>query len=110
MRQISAASSTVAGSKRHSTSLWRKTNCSRPVPRRRRRWNKEARKEGTMAEPRITGMEVHEYAFTLQELGADYNAFNLVYTPDSTLSNPRDRQAAGQWAGSRRTRPGMPSK
>ena len=64
-----------------------------------------------MAEPRITQMEVHEYAFTLQELGTDYNGFNLlVYTPGSTLSNPWDRQAAGQWAGSRRIRPGMPSK
>jgi hypothetical protein len=38
-----------------------------------------------MAEPRITRMEVHEYAFSLQELGTDYNGFNFVYTPGSTL-------------------------
>jgi hypothetical protein len=63
-----------------------------------------------MADPRITRIAVHEYAFSLQELGTDHNGFNLVYTPGSTLSNPWDRQAAGQWAGSRRTRPGMPSK
>jgi hypothetical protein len=63
-----------------------------------------------MAEPRITRIEVHEYAFTLQELGTDYNGFNLVYTPGSILSNPWAHQAAGQWAGSRRIRPGIPSK
>jgi len=39
-----------------------------------------------MAEPRITQMEVHEYAFTLQELGTDYNGFNLVYTPGSCIN------------------------
>jgi hypothetical protein len=38
-----------------------------------------------VAEPRITRMEVHEYAFSLQELGTDYNGFNFVYTPGSTL-------------------------
>lgn len=34
-----------------------------------------------MAEPRITGIEVHEYSYTLRELGTDYNGFNLVYEP-----------------------------
>ncbi len=34
-----------------------------------------------MAEPYITGIEVHEYAYTLEELGRDYNGFNLVYEP-----------------------------
>jgi hypothetical protein len=37
-----------------------------------------------MAEPRITSIEVHEYAYTLSELGTDYNGFNLgsVREPD----------------------------
>jgi len=39
-----------------------------------------------MAEPRITRIEVHEYAFSLQELGTDYNGFNLVYTPGSSIN------------------------
>ena len=34
-----------------------------------------------MADPRITSIEVHEYAYTLHELGKDYNGFNLVYAP-----------------------------
>ena len=46
----------------------------------------------TMIFPRITldavnrAMEVHEYAFSLQELGTDYNGFNLVYTPGSSIN------------------------
>jgi L-alanine-DL-glutamate epimerase-like enolase superfamily enzyme len=39
-----------------------------------------------MAEPRITGIEVHTYTYTLSELGRDYNGFNLVYVPGSTVS------------------------
>ncbi|MEN6478270.1 MAG: enolase C-terminal domain-like protein [Anaerolineales bacterium] len=35
--------------------------------------------------PIITGIEVIEYAYTLRELGTDYNGFNLVYVPGSTL-------------------------
>ncbi len=34
-----------------------------------------------MADPKITKIEVHEYAFTLDNLGTDYNGFNLVYSP-----------------------------
>ncbi len=34
-----------------------------------------------MADPKITRIEVHEYAFTLDNLGRDYNGFNLVYEP-----------------------------
>lgn len=34
-----------------------------------------------MAEPRISAIEVHTYSYTLEELGKDYNGFNLVYTP-----------------------------
>ncbi len=39
-----------------------------------------------MAEPRITGIEVHEYEYRLREMGTDYNGFNLVYVPGSTAS------------------------
>jgi L-alanine-DL-glutamate epimerase-like enolase superfamily enzyme len=38
-----------------------------------------------MAEPRITGIEVHTYTYTLNDLGTDYNGFNLVYVPGSTV-------------------------
>jgi L-alanine-DL-glutamate epimerase-like enolase superfamily enzyme len=38
-----------------------------------------------MAEPRITSIEVHEYAYSLHDLGTDYNGFNLVYVPGSTV-------------------------
>jgi L-alanine-DL-glutamate epimerase-like enolase superfamily enzyme len=37
----------------------------------------------TMADPKITRIELHEYAFTLDNLGTDYNGFNLVYAPGS---------------------------
>jgi len=39
-----------------------------------------------MAEPRITSMEVHEYTYSLRDLGTDYNGFNLVYTPGGTVA------------------------
>jgi L-alanine-DL-glutamate epimerase-like enolase superfamily enzyme len=39
-----------------------------------------------MAEPRITSIEVHEYAYSLNELGTDYNGFNLVYVPGGTVN------------------------
>src|SRR5215212_4541549 len=39
-----------------------------------------------MAEPRISGIEVHTYTYTLDELGKDYNGFNLVYVPGSTVT------------------------
>ncbi|MGQ9632566.1 MAG: enolase C-terminal domain-like protein [bacterium] len=39
-----------------------------------------------MAEPKITKIEVHEYEYTLNDLGTDYNGFNLVYVPGNTIS------------------------
>jgi hypothetical protein len=39
-----------------------------------------------MAEPKITKIEIHEYAYTLSDLGTDYNGFNLVYVPGSTIT------------------------
>jgi L-alanine-DL-glutamate epimerase-like enolase superfamily enzyme len=38
-----------------------------------------------MADPKITAIELHEYAYTLKELGTDYNGFNLVYTPGGAV-------------------------
>ncbi|MBM4456411.1 MAG: mandelate racemase [Chloroflexi bacterium] len=38
-----------------------------------------------MADPKITAIELHEYAFTRKELGTDYNGFNLVYTPSGVI-------------------------
>jgi L-alanine-DL-glutamate epimerase-like enolase superfamily enzyme len=35
--------------------------------------------------PKITAIEVTEYDYTLYELGKDYNGFNLVYVPGSTV-------------------------
>ncbi len=34
-----------------------------------------------MADPKITRIEIHEYCYTLDNLGTDYNGFNLVYSP-----------------------------
>jgi len=39
-----------------------------------------------MAEPRIIKIEVHEYEYTVKDLGTDYNGFNLVYVPGSTIT------------------------
>ena len=39
-----------------------------------------------MADPRITKIEIHEYEYSLQELGTDYNGFNLVYTPGGSVT------------------------
>ena len=38
-----------------------------------------------MAEPRISGIEVHTYTYRLDELGKDYNGFNLVYVPGGAV-------------------------
>jgi L-alanine-DL-glutamate epimerase-like enolase superfamily enzyme len=43
-------------------------------------------REEAMAEPVIRKVELHEYAFTLKDMGTDYNGFNVVYSPGSTLS------------------------
>ncbi|MGQ9552615.1 MAG: enolase C-terminal domain-like protein [Anaerolineae bacterium] len=38
-----------------------------------------------MAEPKIIKIEVHEYEYTMNDLGTDYDGFNLVYVPGSTI-------------------------
>jgi L-alanine-DL-glutamate epimerase-like enolase superfamily enzyme len=34
-----------------------------------------------MSDPKITRMEIHEYAWELPDMGRDYNGFNLIYEP-----------------------------
>jgi L-alanine-DL-glutamate epimerase-like enolase superfamily enzyme len=61
-----------------------------------------------MADPKISKIEVHEYEFSQDNLGTDYNGFNLVYTPGSTISRKgyiirvfTDAGIIGEWAGGR---------
>ena len=37
-----------------------------------------------MADPIITSLEIHQYEYSLKDLGKDYNGFNLVYTPGNS--------------------------
>jgi len=39
-----------------------------------------------VADPKIEKIEIHEYTCALHNLGTDYNGFNLVYVPDSTIT------------------------
>jgi L-alanine-DL-glutamate epimerase-like enolase superfamily enzyme len=39
-----------------------------------------------MGDPKITGIEVHEFTRTLRDLGTDDNGFNWVYVPGSSLT------------------------
>src|SRR4051812_42998770 len=39
-----------------------------------------------MADPKITKIEIHEYNFSLDNLGKDYNGFNLVYEPGGKVT------------------------
>jgi hypothetical protein len=34
-----------------------------------------------MTDPKITRIEIHEYAWELPDMGRDYNGFNLIYEP-----------------------------
>ena len=59
-----------------------------------------------MTDPKITRIEIHEYAFTLDNLGRDYNGFNLVYEPGSKapmrghiIRIMTDAGITGEWAG-----------
>ncbi len=59
-----------------------------------------------MTDPKITRIEIHEYAFTLDNLGRDYNGFNLVYEPGSKAAMSgriirilTDAGITGEWAG-----------
>ena len=39
-----------------------------------------------MTDPKIIKIELHEYQFTQDDLGTDYNDFNLVYAPGNTIT------------------------
>lgn len=59
-----------------------------------------------MADPKITRIEIHEYAFEHPDLGTDYNGFNLVYAPGETAVRTAriirvltDAGVAGEYAG-----------
>ena len=62
--------------------------------------------EAQVGEPHITGIEVHEYEYTLRDIGTDYNGFNLVYVPGSTVTRKgyairvlTDAGVVGEYAG-----------
>lgn len=40
-----------------------------------------------MADPKITKIEIHEYEYSLEDMGRDYNGFNLVYEPGGKITN-----------------------
>jgi L-alanine-DL-glutamate epimerase-like enolase superfamily enzyme len=59
-----------------------------------------------MADPIITRIELHEYEYTVRELGTDYNGFNSVYSPGATraargniLRILTDQGVVGEYAG-----------
>ncbi|HXF64213.1 MAG TPA: enolase C-terminal domain-like protein, partial [Caldilineaceae bacterium] len=39
-----------------------------------------------MGDPKITKIEIHEYEYTLENMGRDYNGFNLVYEPGGKIA------------------------
>lgn len=39
-----------------------------------------------MADPIITKIEIHEYEYSLENMGRDYNGFNLVYEPGGKVT------------------------
>jgi L-alanine-DL-glutamate epimerase-like enolase superfamily enzyme len=61
-----------------------------------------------MADPKITKIELHEYEFTQENLGTDYNGFNLIYTPGGKITRKgyiirvlTDVGLVGEYAGGR---------
>ena len=59
-----------------------------------------------MADPLITRIDVHEYEYSLDDLGTDYNGFNLVYEPGATRQGTgyilrilTDQGVVGEYAG-----------
>jgi len=59
-----------------------------------------------MADPTISRIEVHQYAYDLPELGTDYNGFNLVYEPGGSVTSSgyiirilTDVGVSGEYAG-----------
>ena len=63
-----------------------------------------------MPDPKITKLEVHEYEFTRNDLGTDYNGFNLVYEPGGQVGGKgyivrilTDVGVVGEYAGGGQT-------
>ena len=63
-----------------------------------------------MGDPRITRIEVHEYEFHRNDLGTDYNGFNLVYEPGGKIGGKgyivrilTDVGVVGEYAGGSQT-------
>ena len=61
-----------------------------------------------MTAPKITRIEIHEYQYSLEDMGKDYNGFNLVYSPGSVVNGRghiirilTDDGLAGEYAGGR---------
>ncbi|NKB68437.1 MAG: mandelate racemase [Candidatus Latescibacteria bacterium] len=61
-----------------------------------------------MTPPKITGIEVHQYEYTRNDLGTDYNGFNIVYEPGAQtrakgciLRLLTDQGLVGEFAGAR---------
>jgi L-alanine-DL-glutamate epimerase-like enolase superfamily enzyme len=61
-----------------------------------------------MADPKIAKIELHEYEFTQENLGTDYNGFNLIYTPGAKITRKgyvirvlTDVGLVGEYAGGR---------
>ncbi|MEZ4710542.1 MAG: enolase C-terminal domain-like protein [Caldilineaceae bacterium] len=59
-----------------------------------------------MADPKITKIEIYEYEYTLNNLGKDYNGFNLVYEPGGKVKSGghilrilTDAGVVGEYAG-----------
>jgi L-alanine-DL-glutamate epimerase-like enolase superfamily enzyme len=59
-----------------------------------------------MADPIITKIEIHEYEYTLKDMGKDYNGFNLIYEPGGKVTSRgkiirvlTDQDIVGEWAG-----------
>src|SRR5262245_53684997 len=61
-----------------------------------------------MTAPKITRIEVHEYQYSLEDMGKDYNGFNLIYSPGSVVNGKgniirilTDAGLVGEYAGGR---------
>ena len=59
-----------------------------------------------MADPIITKLEIHEFQYTLDDMGRDYNGFNLVYEPGGKAKGSgkilrifTDQGIVGEYAG-----------
>ncbi len=59
-----------------------------------------------MSDPKITKIEIYEYEYFLEDMGKDYNGFNLVYEPGGKVKSGgkilrihTDAGVVGEYAG-----------